>query len=190
MLSIASKNLIKQEEHFIFILAGSRISRQGPIFRMKIIFFALYHIFGQIQIQIQNLSSGRSGRGWRSWQGTRTSSWTPRRSSSKVLSQVQEFSGALADSFVESCWATSCFWQGWTFIYPWFTRPTVFIVIVLQNRLTRGLGPERSLKTCVLFPENWVLPTADKIYHHSPWVLSLIVRNTFLKSSVSWAGPL
>ena len=57
--------------------------------------------------------------------------------------------------------------KGWTFNYPLVTRPTVFIFIVLQNRLTRGLGPEISLKTCVLFPENWVLPTVDKIYHHS-----------------------
>ena len=77
----------------------------------------------------------------------------------------------------------------------WFNCQCLSHTQITESCLRGGLlftpCPERSLKTCVLFP--WKLGTPNcrqDIYHHSPWVLSLIVRNTFLKSSVSWAGPL
>ena len=130
-----------------------------------------------------SLSSGRSGREWRSWQGTRTSSWTPRRSFSRGQSPVPECSEDLGDRFIDCCWATICFWLrggygGGVLIGRlslllfsfWYWTTVIFFVIVLKNRLIRGLCPKRSFNICLLFPKKYIsTPNSVTRYHQSPW---------------------
>ena len=69
----------------------------------------------------------------------------------------------------------------------WYRTTVIFFVFVLKNRLTRGLGPERSFNICVLFPKRSTPNCRSDITSHHVQALNFLVeQDRLFQNTPDW----